>query len=90
MEKQERKGGDVTAFVYMVIVQFGYVVMNILAKLAMNTGMSPYVQVAYRQLFATLSILPLAYFIERYLSIYPSICMSVSSFSRLLLLLLPN
>ncbi|XP_042009675.1 WAT1-related protein At1g09380 [Salvia splendens] len=59
------KGGGVTAFVFMVIVQLGYVGMNIIAKLAMNTGMSPFVEVAYRQLFATLSILPLAYFMER-------------------------
>ncbi|XP_047978597.1 WAT1-related protein At1g09380-like [Salvia hispanica] len=58
-------GGDMTACAYMVIVQLGYVGMNIIAKLAMNTGMSPFVQVAYRQLFATLSILPLAYFVER-------------------------
>ncbi|XP_042005983.1 WAT1-related protein At1g09380-like [Salvia splendens] len=66
MEKGKWNGrGDIIAFVYMVIVQLGYVGMNIIAKLAMNTGMSPFVQVAYRQLFATLSILPLAYFIER-------------------------
>ncbi|KAG6408614.1 hypothetical protein SASPL_131632 [Salvia splendens] len=78
MEKGKGNGrGDIIAFVYMVIVQLGYVGMNIIAKLAMNTGMSPFVQVAYRQLFATLSILPLAYFIERYLSIYLSIQLSV-------------
>lgn len=57
--------GDLVAMVNMVVVQFGYAGMNIISTLAMDTGMNPFVHVAYRQIFATLVISPLAYFIER-------------------------
>ncbi|KAL8527761.1 hypothetical protein ACS0TY_005561 [Phlomoides rotata] len=57
--------GDLVAFVSMVVVQLGYGGMNIISKLAMDSGMNPFVHVAYRQLFATLVISPLAYFFER-------------------------
>ncbi|KAH7867256.1 hypothetical protein Vadar_030979 [Vaccinium darrowii] len=57
--------GDFLAFLIMVIVQVGYAGMNILSKLAMDSGMSPYVHVAYRQIFATVVIAPFAYFLER-------------------------
>lgn len=40
--------------------------MNILSKLAMNSGMNPLIQVAYRQIFASIVIVPFAYFLERY------------------------
>ncbi|KAH6820064.1 nodulin MtN21 /EamA-like transporter family protein [Perilla frutescens var. hirtella] len=53
------------SFLSMVIVQMGYAGMNIISKLAMDSGMNPFVHVAYRQIFATLAIAPLAYFIER-------------------------
>ncbi|KZV47403.1 hypothetical protein F511_07817 [Dorcoceras hygrometricum] len=58
-------GGDLLPFVNMVIVQFGYAGMNIISKLAMDSGMDPFVHVAYRQIFATISIAPFAYFMER-------------------------
>ncbi|XP_057502050.1 WAT1-related protein At1g09380-like [Actinidia eriantha] len=58
-------GGDLMAFLTMVIVQVGYAGMNILSKLAMDSGMNPLVHVAYRQLFATIVIAPFAYFLER-------------------------
>lgn len=58
--------GDMIAFLSMVIVQMGYAGMNIISKLAMDSGMNPFVHVAYRQLFATLAIAPFAYFVERY------------------------
>lgn len=48
----------------MVLVQLGYVGMNIISKLALDSGMSPFVLVAYRQIFATIVILPFAYFLE--------------------------
>lgn len=54
------------AFLSMVIVQMGYAGMNIISKLAMDSGMNPFVHVAYRQIFATLAIAPLAFFMERY------------------------
>ncbi|THG19868.1 hypothetical protein TEA_014513 [Camellia sinensis var. sinensis] len=49
----------------MVIVQVGYAGMNILSKLAMDSGMNPFIHVAYRQVFATIVIAPFAYFLER-------------------------
>ncbi|KAL3515905.1 hypothetical protein ACH5RR_022807 [Cinchona calisaya] len=57
--------GDFLPFLTMVIVQLGYAGMNIVSKLAMDSGMNPFVHVAYRQLFATASIAPFAYFLER-------------------------
>ncbi|GAB2246381.1 hypothetical protein Droror1_Dr00001874 [Drosera rotundifolia] len=58
-------GGDVLPLVAMLVVQVGYAGMNIIAKLAMDDGMDPFVFVAYRQLFATFAISPFAYFLER-------------------------
>uniref|UniRef100_A0A7N0ZZ38 WAT1-related protein n=1 Tax=Kalanchoe fedtschenkoi TaxID=63787 RepID=A0A7N0ZZ38_KALFE len=49
----------------MVLVQLGYAGMNIISKLAMDSGMKPEVIVTYRQIFATVAIAPFAYFLER-------------------------
>ncbi|KAD5317850.1 hypothetical protein E3N88_17796 [Mikania micrantha] len=49
----------------MVLVQFEYAGMNIFSKLAMDTGMNPYIHVAYRQIFALIVLAPFAYFAER-------------------------
>ncbi|KAK4402100.1 WAT1-related protein [Sesamum angolense] len=57
--------GDFLPFLAMVIVQLGYAGMNIISKLAMDSGMNPFVHVAYRQVFATVAIAPFAYFMER-------------------------
>ncbi|KAL5698219.1 hypothetical protein ACHQM5_029286 [Ranunculus cassubicifolius] len=48
----------------MIVVQLGYVGMNILSKLALDSGMNPFVMVSYRQIFATIVIIPFAYFLE--------------------------
>ncbi|CAK7340473.1 unnamed protein product [Dovyalis caffra] len=56
---------DVLPFLAMVIVQFGFAGMNITSKLAMDSGMKPLVLVCYRQIFATIAIVPFAYFFER-------------------------
>ncbi|KAK7392108.1 hypothetical protein VNO78_20535 [Psophocarpus tetragonolobus] len=58
-------GGSVIPMLAMVIVQLGYAGMNISSKLAIQSGMEPLVLVAYRQIFATLSLAPFAYFLER-------------------------
>lgn len=58
--------GDSLPFLVMVLLQVGYAGMNILSKLAMNSGMNPLIQVAYRQIFASIVIVPFAYFLERY------------------------
>ncbi|KAK1401872.1 ADP-ribosylation factor 2 [Heracleum sosnowskyi] len=57
--------GDSLPFLVMVLLQVGYAGMNILSKLAMNSGMNPIIQVAYRQIFASVVIIPFAYFLER-------------------------
>lgn len=49
----------------MVLVQLAYAVVGILYKLVANDGMSLCVLVAYRYLFASIFMVPLAYFVER-------------------------
>ncbi|KAJ7973236.1 WAT1-related protein [Quillaja saponaria] len=56
--------GGFIPFLVMVLVQVGFAGMNITSKLALQTGMNPIVLVAYRQLFAFLSIAPLACWME--------------------------
>lgn len=53
-------------FLVMVFVQIGYAGMNITSKVALDSGMSPFVLVAYRQIFAALAIAPMSFFMERY------------------------
>ncbi|KAF4384959.1 hypothetical protein F8388_010557 [Cannabis sativa] len=48
-----------------MVAQIAYAGVNVLYKLAANDGMSLKVIVAYRFLFATVFIFPLAFFIER-------------------------
>lgn len=50
----------------MVAVQFGFAGLNILSKLAMDSGMSAYVMIAYRQIVASVFLTPIAYFLERF------------------------
>ncbi|RDX92845.1 WAT1-related protein, partial [Mucuna pruriens] len=61
-------------FLLMIIVQLAYAGLNVISKLAIESGMNPLVLAAYRQLFATASIAPFAYWFEWYsistLSIY--------------------
>ncbi|KAF7850309.1 hypothetical protein BT93_L5638 [Corymbia citriodora subsp. variegata] len=52
-------------FLAMVIVQVGYAGMMIMSKLAMDSGMNPFVLVTYRQIFATLATIPFALLLER-------------------------
>ena len=49
----------------MVIVQVGYAGLNVLYKIAASDGMSVRVIVAYRFIFATAFMVPLALFFER-------------------------
>uniref|UniRef100_A0A5B7AP01 WAT1-related protein n=1 Tax=Davidia involucrata TaxID=16924 RepID=A0A5B7AP01_DAVIN len=57
--------GDCLPFLAMVVTQMGYAGMNIISKLAMDSGMNPFVLVAYRQIFATVALVPFSYFLER-------------------------
>ncbi|KAE8705587.1 WAT1-related protein [Hibiscus syriacus] len=56
---------DFMPLVANVLLQVGYAGMNITSKLALESGMKPLVLVAYRQIFATIAIAPLAFFLER-------------------------
>jgi len=60
-------GGDdvAKAVAAMVGVQVVFAGVNILYKLAVSDGMDMRVLVAYRYLFASAFLAPLAYFIER-------------------------
>ena len=51
----------------MVMVQVANAWVNVLYKLAVNDGMSLRVVVAYRYIFATAFIAPLAYILERFI-----------------------
>lgn len=50
----------------MVMVQVLTVVMLLLSKLALNTGMRPAVLIVYRNLIAAAAVAPLAFVFERY------------------------
>ncbi|RDX98587.1 WAT1-related protein [Mucuna pruriens] len=52
-------------FAGVVSLQFGYAVMDVLSKAAMNKGMSNYVFVVYRHAVAFLAIAPLAWFFDK-------------------------
>ncbi|KAL5697517.1 hypothetical protein ACHQM5_028650 [Ranunculus cassubicifolius] len=52
-------------FFAMVLVQLCYAGMNIVTKLVVDNGMSPFVMITYRQIFATIALAPFAYFLER-------------------------
>ncbi|CAL4950281.1 unnamed protein product [Urochloa decumbens] len=51
--------------VAMVLVQLGFAGMNVVSKVALDAGMSPYVLIAYRNLIAAAFIAPIAYLFER-------------------------
>ncbi|XP_049403378.1 WAT1-related protein At1g09380-like isoform X2 [Solanum stenotomum] len=58
-------GNELMVFMIMVIVQVAYAGMVIISKLVMDGGMNAFVQSAYRPIFATISIAPFAFFLER-------------------------
>ncbi|KAE8785975.1 Auxin-induced protein 5NG4 [Hordeum vulgare] len=58
-------GKECLPTVAMVLVQLGFAGMNVLSKLALDTGMSPYVLIAYRNLIAGMFLAPGAYYFER-------------------------
>nr|AFK33606.1 unknown [Lotus japonicus] len=57
-------GSSLIPFFIMILIQLAYAVVNITSKLAIQSGMNPLILVAYRQIFATISIIPFAYFFE--------------------------
>ncbi|KAK1279515.1 WAT1-related protein [Acorus gramineus] len=59
------KSGDLAPTFAMVVVQVGFAGLNVVSKLAMDSGMNPFVMVSYRQVIATVFLGPVAYFLER-------------------------
>jgi hypothetical protein len=55
--------------VAMVLMQLGFAGMNVVSKLALDTGMSPYVLISYRNLIAAAFIAPFAFVFERWIFI---------------------
>lgn len=53
-------------FLAIVFIQCLYALMSIVAKLALNAGMSPHVLVAYRMAVASALITPFALVLERF------------------------
>ncbi|CAM0950246.1 unnamed protein product [Alopecurus aequalis] len=49
----------------MLLVQIGFAGMNLLSKMALNNGMSPYVLIAYHSLMAAVFLAPFALYFER-------------------------
>ncbi|KAI3464645.1 hypothetical protein Pfo_021308 [Paulownia fortunei] len=49
----------------MIFVQLAYAGMALFSKAAIAKGMNPYVFVAYRQAFATITLAPFAFFLDR-------------------------
>ena len=52
----------------MLLVQIGFAGMNLLSKMALDNGMSPYVLIAYRSLMAAVFLAPFALYFERFVS----------------------
>lgn len=59
--------GDLLPVVGMVSFQVVFAGLNIFYKLAVSDGMDLRVLVAYRYMFASAFITPLAYFVERWI-----------------------
>ncbi|GKV01469.1 hypothetical protein SLEP1_g14019 [Rubroshorea leprosula] len=50
----------------MILLQVAYAVMNIISKLAMESGMKPLILLAYSQIFSVTVITAVAFFKERW------------------------
>jgi hypothetical protein len=49
----------------MLLVQIGFTGMNLMCKMSLDNGMSPYVLIAYRSLMAAGFLAPFALFFQR-------------------------
>jgi hypothetical protein len=62
----------------MVVVQFVFAGVNIFYKLAVSDGMDMRVLIAYRYIFASVVLAPLAYCVERFVPPYSSALLSLN------------
>ncbi|KAJ6727102.1 WAT1-RELATED PROTEIN [Salix purpurea] len=65
MESFNSLYNQASPYLLVIFVQFGYSVMTVLAKLALNLGMKPHVLVAYRMAVASILFTPFALVLER-------------------------
>ena len=68
--------GNYLPLIGMILVQLGLAGLNVLSKLTMASGMSPYVLITYRNLLGAVFLAPFAFFFERYDLIFSSINIS--------------
>ncbi|KAF3773882.1 WAT1-related protein [Nymphaea thermarum] len=66
MASQVQHGGAWLPVPVVVVVQVAFAAMNVLTKQVLDAGMNRFVFITYRQLVATISIGPIAYFAERH------------------------
>lgn len=62
----------------VILLQFGYAGLAIIAKSALNQGMSHYTFSVYRNSIATAIVAPFALVLERFNSLSPRLSLSVS------------
>jgi hypothetical protein len=70
---------DVKPYMMMILLQIGYAGMYIVSVASLKRGMSHYVLVTYRNLVATLVMLPFALIFEKYVLLLPSTNLSIST-----------
>lgn len=72
MERQHRRNciEKIMPFIAVLFLQFGYAVMDVLSKAALNKGMSNYVFVVYRHAVAFIVVTPFALYFDKYVYIY--------------------
>ncbi|OAY72078.1 WAT1-related protein [Ananas comosus] len=59
---------ELKPYIFMIFVQLSFAGMTIVAKFALNEGMSPFTFVVYRHILAAVVVSPFAWFFERSLS----------------------
>jgi hypothetical protein len=70
LESLRRLFCSVKLYLAVILLQFGYAGMSIIAKNALDQGMSHFVLIAYRMAIASVVIAPFAIVLERSLSLY--------------------
>ena len=55
----------------MVLAQIGYTFLYFITEASFNHGMNPHVYITYRHIVAGVVMFPFAYFLERYVYIFP-------------------
>lgn len=65
---------EIKPFVSMILLQIGFAGMYVVAVASLKKGMSHFILVVYRNIFATLFMAPFALYFERYIYIYCSLC----------------